>query len=154
MLGSILSILTAAGAFGADRVTKHIADNKLPEWKDKKEDPTAFIQFGRARNSGFAGSRLEGHRKLVVTVSLIIFAVCIVMYAMVLSKPASFTMKAGMGLMMGGAAGNVFDRIVNGRVTDFIVMKPFKRIIFNLADVFILIGAVVAALCEMLQGVE
>ena len=153
MSGSVFSLLVAAGAFAADQITKRIADRKLPD-KGTGTEGNGFIRFVKAGNSGFAGNRLEGHRTLVVTVSTVIFAICIVMYAFTLSKPAMYTMKAGMGLMMGGAAGNVFDRIVKGRVTDFIVAKPLKRIIFNMADVFILTGAVVSALCELLQGTD
>lgn len=51
-------------------------------------------------------------------------------------------LKLGMGLMMGGIAGNVIDKMVRGKTIDFIPLPlPIERtIIFNVADVFQWIG--------------
>ena len=180
MFGSLLSLFIAGASFATDQITKHIADTRL-EGKEAGSFKTpdrngqekcscgenkpgyscadgskknSLISFQKAENSGFAGNRLEGHRSLVVAVSSLIFVVCVVMYAITLSKPAMYTLKAGIGLMMGGAAGNVYDRIVKGRVTDFIIFRPINKIVFNMADVFLLTGAVVSVLCELLQGTD
>ena len=151
MNGNILSLLAAGGAFTADQVTKSIADKKLTGGKRRKL-AGGLLTLQRAENSGFARNRLSDHRKIVVSASVTIFAVFAVIYAMTLSKPAPHVLKAGMGLMLGGAAGNVFDRIVKGKVTDFLIVKPIDNIVFNLADVFLLIGAVVTILCDLLKN--
>ena len=152
MAGTIASLVIAAAAFGTDRITKSIADRRLAADNRSVSVGSGFISFRKSENSGFAGNRLSGRRKLVVGLSTAVFAFCVVIYAAILSGSAGRTVKAGMGLMMGGAAGNVFDRIVKGRVTDFIIAKPVKKIIFNLADLFILTGAVVTVLCGMLAA--
>ena len=153
-MGNILSLLIAGGAFATDRITKHAADKKLSDGREITPGKSGLITFRKSENTGFAGSRMSGHKKLVVALSTMVFAVCVVMYAAILSGSAGRTVKAGLGLMLGGAAGNVFDRLVRGKVTDFIIAKPLKNIIFNVADVFILTGAVVTTLCGLLEGVE
>ena len=150
MNGSILSLLIAGGAFSADMLTKHAADKKLAGGR-KVKLAGGVLTLQRAENSGFAKNRLSGHRKTVAAVSTAVFAIFAIIYAITLSKPALHVLKAGLGLMLGGAAGNVFDRLVKGKVTDFLILKPVDSIIFNLADVFILIGAVVTVLCDILK---
>ena len=149
MIGTIVSLFLAAGTFTADRLTKKKAERRLDDGRTIRFG-NGFISFRLAHNGGFAKNRLETKRKVVVAVSSVIFTACVIMYALALSKPAYSTLRTGMGIMMGGAAGNVYDRIVKGKVTDFIMARPLKSIIFNLADVFIVTGAVVTALCELL----
>lgn len=47
-----------------------------------------------------------------------------------------------LSVMLGGGLGNLFDRIINGGVTDFLVFKGYRNIVFNFADIFILIGCI------------
>ena len=54
--------------------------------------------------------------------------------------------------MLAGAAGNVYDRLVKGRVTDFINISPLKKIVFNLADVMIVVGGLLTLIGDL--GVE
>ncbi|MBO4416060.1 MAG: signal peptidase II [Lachnospiraceae bacterium] len=150
-MGSILSLLIAGGAFTADRAAKRIADKKLSDGRTVKL-AGGILTLQKAENSGFAKNRLSDHRRIVVAVSTAVFAVFVVIYAITLSKPALHVLKAGLGLMLGGAAGNVFDRLIKGKVTDFLILKPINGIIFNLADVFILTGTVVTVLCDLLTN--
>jgi signal peptidase II len=54
----------------------------------------------------------------------------------------------GYGMIVGGALGNIIDRVIDGRVTDFIQVSTFP--IFNVADSFITIGV----LCVLAQMVR
>jgi signal peptidase II len=46
-----------------------------------------------------------------------------------------------MGLVLGGAVGNAYDRVVSGSVTDFIDLRFWP--VFNLADSCIVVGALI-----------
>lgn len=64
--------------------------------------------------------------------------------ALALASPALGTGGAlGLGLVMGGAASNLADRVVRGAVLDFIVLGPWPT--FNLADAAMVTGAVLLA---------
>ena len=54
-------------------------------------------------------------------------------------KPRVF-MADMFGMVLGGAMGNLLDRVTNGYVVDFIVMRPFP--VFNIADIGITVGLV------------
>ncbi len=55
------------------------------------------------------------------------------------------TLRVGLALIIGGAAGNLVDRIGQGQVLDFL-MTPLRPGIFNLADVLIYLGLGLAVL--------
>jgi signal peptidase II len=58
-------------------------------------------------------------------------------------------MRLAMGLQMGGAIGNLIDRVVVGHVTDFISVGTFA--VFNVADASISVGVAVLILGVWLQ---
>ena len=60
--------------------------------------------------------------------------------------------RTGFALIIGGAAGNVIDRVVHGHVIDYILFHTpvWSFAIFNLADAFITVGAIMVVLEEFL----
>ncbi len=59
-------------------------------------------------------------------------------------------MRTALGLMLGGAAGNLPDRVIAGRVTDFLDFRIWP--VFNVADASIVIGVCLVALDILLEG--
>ena len=73
-------------------------------------------------------------------ITLLIIAICITVLIMVI-RSEGFK-KYSLVAVLGGALGNLFDRIYYGAVPDFIDLhfKSFHWFIFNIADIFITIG--------------
>jgi signal peptidase II len=99
-------------------------------------------------NSGGAFGVLGGRPWLFFTATLVVCGVLMVAAFRVESWPKL----VGMGLILGGALGNLTDRIihgpgVSGRVVDFIDFHVWP--VFNLADSAIVVGAAVVALAGM-----
>ncbi len=93
-------------------------------------------------NSGFAFSLFSG-RAVLVTVLLSIGTLVL---AVVVTRARTLPQVVGGGLLLGGAAGNVSERIANdhhGQVADFITLTHWPT--FNVADACITIGAIVVA---------
>ena len=70
---------------------------------------------------------------------------CLVLYWR-FEKSNSALLNVGVGLSVGGSLGNVMDRIAYGHVTDFIELissDGFVRIVFNVADVCIILGILI-----------
>ena len=79
-------------------------------------------------------------------ITIIAVLVCVIIKCI---KGLSLAGKIGFGLLLGGGISNLFDRIINGGVTDYINLpkckiKKLRKIIFNLADICTFIGAVIA----------
>ena len=101
-----------------------------------------FFYITYVRNTGAAWSIFEGRVLGLVIVSLIIIS--FIVYYIFKQKPESKLEKIGYSLILGGAFGNLLDRIIYGYVVDFLDFNIFgyDYPIFNLADCFIFIGVV------------
>jgi len=102
-----------------------------------------FIYLTYVRNTGAAWSMLDNSRYFVLIISAIII-VGLIMY-IYKNKPNNKIEKLAYGFILGGALGNFINRCISGYVTDFIDIKifAFDYPIFNLADVFIVIGVII-----------
>lgn len=99
-----------------------------------------FIYITYVRNTGAAWSIFASRTIFVVIISFIIIS-GLIMY-LYKNSPKNRLEKVAYALILGGALGNFFNRIVCGYVIDFIDVKIFKYDypIFNFADTFIVIG--------------
>ena len=98
--------------------------------------------------SFFSDSSGMGTRVFLIVGSLLVIA--FIAWLLVAGHDASRTNAAGLALLLGGAAGNLTDRIVHGAVTDFLqvwlrflhfaIFNPWPT--FNLADTAVTIGAI------------
>ena len=109
-----------------------------------------FINFELVWNKGIAFGlfSLEGGL-LYQVISLLIFLIIIILIYFIL-KSDGFE-KFGFILILGGALGNLFDRIFYKAVPDFIDLhiNDFHWFIFNIADIFITIGVLCLILVEI-----
>ena len=90
------------------------------------------------------GSELNPLKKLIfLQVIPIISLVLMLIYVFYSMKDATASFLAGMGFVIGGGIGNIFDRVRLGSVTDFLYIDIgwARTGIFNMADVSVLIGA-------------
>lgn len=62
--------------------------------------------------------------------------------------------KVGIGLVLGGAVGNLIDRLLLGYVTDFIhfFVKSFDFAVFNIADTAVVVGVILALLSMLMPS--
>jgi signal peptidase II len=102
-------------------------------------------------NSGFAFSIFSG-RAVLITVLL---CVAVVVLAVVVARVRTMPQAIGGGLVLGGAAGNLSERLVSGhhgQVADFITLTHWPT--FNLADACVTLGVVVLAVALALGGAQ
>jgi signal peptidase II len=93
-------------------------------------------------NSGAAFGMFQ-NGNLVFT-ALAIIVICAIIYYYPQVEAEDWTLKLAMSLQLAGAAGNLVDRVLVGRVTDFISVGVFP--VFNVADSSITIGVIVLLL--------
>ena len=92
-------------------------------------------------NTGAAFSMMSGALWFFITVAVI---ACIIMIYLLISKKWGLTTfnKISIALVLGGAIGNLIDRIIFGGVRDFIYFKSINFAIFNIADAAVTVGGV------------
>lgn len=98
-----------------------------------------FFSITYIRNTGAAFGILSGNTPLLILITFLILFLFIY-YAR--TKTFSKIEEISYGLIIGGALGNLFDRIINNYVIDFFSFNIFgyEAPIFNIADIFVVIG--------------
>jgi signal peptidase II len=146
--GGLLLWSIAVAAFLVDRLTKLWAERALAEPRDLIDGVLA-LRF--TTNSGGAFS-LGDRAPLVFAVAAIVVCAAIAITSF-RSRPAM--QGIALGLILGGASGNLLDRLLrgpglSGRVIDFIDLHVWP--VFNLADASIVLGAVLLAIGALRDG--
>ena len=111
-----------------------------------------FIEFMLIYNSGIAFGMFDGYGDLASNGLLIITVLILVYLIKMLIKEKIGVAKLALSLIIAGALGNIVDRIIDGRVTDFLHLEvaDFSFFIFNLADAFITLGAILIIYFELI----
>lgn len=128
-----------------DRWTKHVVAQRIPLYSHIQIIPGLF-QLTHTENTGAAFSLFADSTAPWKTALLIGFSVIALVVVSVLlwkNNHAHLTTGIGLSLIMGGALGNLWDRLARGRVVDFLLfyVKKYQWPVFNLADSAIVIGA-------------
>lgn len=135
--------LLAVGVFLLDQASKWMVAHALMPGASRRVIPGLF-DLTHVRNPGAAFGLLSSYNSPWTTAFLILFSVAAL--ALVLSLlwrgPARLT-GVGLGLILGGALGNLFDRLRDGSVVDFLHfhLGGYHWPAFNLADSAIVVGA-------------
>lgn len=93
-------------------------------------------------NSGAAFGMFQGLGWVFTILAFVVAGLIIYYYPRV--EPGEWWLKLAMGMQMGGALGNVVDRLTRGQVTDFISIGTFP--VFNVADSSISVGVAILLL--------
>jgi signal peptidase II len=133
----------AAVVLGLDQLTKHLVRADIPVGDQHKFLP--FINLVHVRNTGVAFSLFAGGGTVVLVLTLIALAALV---SYLVWRPERPYLWVPTGMLIGGAIGNLIDRLAHGAVTDFIKF-PFWPA-FNVADISITLG--VFALLWVLEG--
>jgi signal peptidase II len=128
---------------GLDQLTKHTIAAGIAPGETRKFLP--LIDLVHVRNTGVAFGFLSGGGSLVLAFTLLALAVLIGYLAL---RPERPWLWLPTGMLVGGAVGNLIDRVSTGSVIDFIKLPDWPA--FNVADISITFG--VLALLWVLEG--
>jgi signal peptidase II len=140
-----LYILIALVVVLLDRWTKRLVAQRISLYTHIQVIP-GFFRLTHTENTGAAFSLFADSAAPWKTGLLIAFSgIALVVVSVLLWKNerAQVTTGVGLALIMGGALGNLWDRLARGRVIDFLLFyfKRYQWPVFNLADSAIVVGA-------------
>ena len=144
-----LSLAIAAAIFALDRITKMWIESTVSLWDSYHVIP-GFFNIVHTKNKGAAFGMFAESDSPFRTALLIAVSVSVLLFILyVLFRPgkagfsASRLTTIGLALVMGGALGNIYDRVIYGEVTDFLEFYSgtWRFAAFNIADSAISIGA-------------
>lgn len=135
----IVSIVLLVGIVYIDQYTKKKAREELSDKKIEYE----YMNLTLVKNNGAFRGLLKDHPTLLLGVQVVgvVFVVVLLVIQLFIKKDRLLVL--GLSFLSAGAIGNLIDRMTNKYVTDFFAVKWTKNLYYNLADVFIFLGAII-----------
>ena len=145
VVGIGLAFALALSVFLADQGLERLVESSMRIGESIPVIP-GVLHLTYIKNEGGAFGILDEHGSVLLLGSAV--AVAFVLW-LLLEGPPTYTMVLGCGLILGGAAGNLLDRLTTGQVTDYVDLRVWP--IFNAADVAIVLGVAVLLLTTLRQ---
>lgn len=149
---TVLCASLAAGIFVLDLLLKNQIESKLEEGEEKPfckgrlllkkyHNKGAFLDLGAKKQGMIAG------------LSLLLTLFMTVVFLSTFTFRGNAALKAGLAFLLGGAYSNTYDRLVRKYVVDYVsfpVKNPrISRIVFNISDFCIVIGAMLITVSQL-----
>jgi signal peptidase II len=125
---------------GLDQLSKHLVRDSIVPGEERRVLPG--LQLVNTRNHGIAFGFLPGDQLVVTLVIGAALLALLVYFALNTTRPLLWL---PTGMLIGGALGNILDRLREGSVTDFVKL-PLGWPPFNLADTSITLGVLLLLL--------
>jgi signal peptidase II len=137
-------------ALALDRATKYAVEVRTPLGY-RRVLIQHFFTFVHASNPGLAFGIFADSpsRRLTAMLSIGTLMICaLLVWLLVSGRAGGLAGQVGVALILGGATGNLIDRLLYSRVTDFLDFQfgNYHWPAFNVADSVIMIGAVILAI--------
>lgn len=131
-----------AGSIGLDQLLKWWVTSHLEEGQSTPLLP-GVVQLTRLHNTGAAWSSFSGKTGLLAALTVVLLAAVVYLVARrIVRHPLGLC--AAM-LVLGGGIGNMIDRVFRGYVVDMFDLQFMDYPIFNLADIFVVVGVILGA---------
>jgi signal peptidase II len=142
----IIHFLIALAVLILDRWTKHLVTLHIALYSHIQIIP-GFVRLTHTENTGAAFSLFAdspAHWKTAMLIGFSAVALVIVFTLLWTNARPLSPSGIGLALILGGALGNLWDRLASGRVVDFLLLyvQQYQWPVFNLADSAIVVGAV------------
>ena len=134
---------------GLDRVTKWVIRATLWDPPRQRIIVPSWLELTPVENRGIAFGMLQTVGPLLAIVAVVVLgAIALRNWRQVLGAP--FLVRVALGLIAGGAIGNVIDRAQFGYVTDFIRVPRIELFqVFNVSDASIVVGTALLAIATL-----
>ena len=141
--------------FVLDRLSKLIVINLDKKNFSEEIFSSQFLDIQLTWNDGIAFGLLSFERENLYNILTLTIVVVILIIFIILIRSKGFK-KFSYSMILGGAIGNVFDRLLYRSVPDFIDfhVENFHWFIFNVADIFITMGVIFLILIEFTDNTE
>lgn len=149
---AVFCAILAAGIFILDLILKNQIEKTMVEGKEKPFCKGRLL-IKRYHNKGAFLDLGEKKQGVVACISLLLTLCMTVIFLSTFTFRGNSTLKAGLAFLLGGAYSNTYDRLVRKYVVDYVSFpvknERLRRIVFNLSDFCIMIGAVLLVIGEM-----
>ena len=148
----LIVIISSSGVFLIDLLSKNKIISIFKDGVVEKIYVNEYLDFILVFNTGISYGLFSGggdfQKWILISLSILI----IIFLLSFIRNESSILSKLSISFIIGGALGNVLDRFIYGAVVDFISLhaKGFSWYIFNIADMFIVLGVILFILSQFI----
>ena len=148
----LIVIASSSSVFLIDLLSKNKIISIFKDGVVEKIYVNEYLDFILVFNTGISYGLFSGggdfQKWILISLSILI----IIFLLSLIRNESTILSKLGISFIIGGALGNVLDRFIYGAVVDFISLhaKGFSWYIFNIADMFIVIGVILFILSQFI----
>ncbi len=150
-------LLIMLGVFFGDMRIKNLAEKRGAEREESGAAGSSrcslfhrYIQVRRYHNKGAVLNLGQNKRHIVAALSVAMCIAVAVIFILSLGRRGNRLLRVGLALLLGGAFSNTYDRLKRKYVVDYfsfnVKWEPLRRVVFNISDFCIMIGALLAAI--------
>lgn len=129
------------------KIKNHIEETKTDASEEEKCGGMLLIR--KHHNRGAFLNAGQSRRKIVAALSVLLTIFLTIIFALTLGQAGKGLLKWGLTLLLGGAYSNTYDRLARKYVVDYVSFNvPFglRKVIFNIGDFCIMIGALLSVI--------
>lgn len=142
----MIFLLVIVGVLTVDQLTKYIVQSNMIEGQSMPVINGIF-HLTYVRNPGAAFGIFPDRTSFFILVTLLVILMVVIFYRQIPRE--KLLMRIALGLMVGGALGNLLDRLRLGKVVDFFDFQVWP--VFNIADMAVVVGVGILIL-ELLRS--
>ena len=124
-----------------DQISKKIIESKFKIGK-RTTIIKNMLYIEHIKNKGAAMGILKNRPLYLLFMVISSLGNIGIIFLKIIRRPKNQVYKTALAFILGGGLGNIFDRIFKKEVTDFISLKYKNFPVFNIADVFVLLGCI------------
>lgn len=140
-----IAVIVAALLVGVDQFAKYLALTNLKP-VGSITFVEGFMDFTFVENRGVAFGMFSGQKWFILLLTGIIVVVMVYYFIRLPHNRQYCWVRSAMVLVLAGAVGNMIDRIFRGYVVDFFEFTFFDWPVFNVADIYVVVGVILLAI--------
>lgn len=143
--------------FLIDYFVKQQAEKELDD-QEVREVANGNLKLRKLYNSGVAFGLFKGKDSITIVATAMTIGAMIASFFSIVFKSGKVCAKLGYALIIGGGLNNLYERVTKGYVTDYfsfnVKFEKLRRLVFNVSDMFILVGAFLVVLGKLFGSKE
>ena len=137
-------------------ITSVIEDGDPLDFPKELEGTKGLVMLHKKHNDGFPMGAFRDKKQLVKDLPVMVLCSVAGIFLWIYPKKGHLAEKLGTSLILGGGFSNVYDRVRRGYVVDYfsIQYKKLKKVVFNLGDICIFLGAFILLISELAEAIQ
>ena len=137
---TIISVFVSFLIVVLDQLTKYHISTSMTPYADEKKVLSDLLVLRFIKNTGAAWGSFSSMTSVLIIISIILIIGLGVYYFKIINDDKKRVLRLLISFVIGGAIGNLIDRICYGYVIDFIYVKCINFPVFNVADIFVTVS--------------